>query len=57
MPTIDFTEPEHAAIRELIKRAIKVDGFRSPRGPLRSAQAKLGPKAPPPERGGKQARR
>jgi hypothetical protein len=47
MPTIDLTDDEHAAVAELIRRAIEEDRFpRAPRlDPLRSALAKLDPDA------------
>jgi hypothetical protein len=47
MPTIDFTDAEHAALVALIRRAIEEDRFpRAPRlDPLRSALAKLDPAA------------
>jgi hypothetical protein len=60
MPTIDFTDAEHAAVTAAIRRIIEEDRFpRAPRlDPLRSALAKLDPpKAPPPEREGKRTRR
>jgi hypothetical protein len=45
MPTIDFTDAEHAAITALIKRAIEEDRFpRAPRlDPPRTALSKLDP--------------
>jgi hypothetical protein len=73
MPLIDLTDDEHAAVSAAIRRTIEEDRFsRTPRlDPLRSALAKLEPamapkvtperqshpKAPPPDRGGKPARR
>jgi hypothetical protein len=60
MPTIDFTDAGHAAaLVTMICRDIEED--RLPRAPLldplRSALAKLDPKAPLPAPGGKPARR
>jgi hypothetical protein len=45
MPTVDLTDAEHAAITELISRAVEQDRFpRAPRlDPLRLALAKLDP--------------
>jgi len=47
VPTIDLTDAEHAAITELIKRAIQEDRFPLSRrlDPLRAVLAKLDPAA------------
>ena len=69
MPTIDLTDAEHAAVTAAVRRAIETDRFpRAPRlDPLRSALTKLEPatapkptphpKAPPPAKADKRARR
>ncbi|HEY1864295.1 MAG TPA: hypothetical protein VGG77_11555 [Roseiarcus sp.] len=50
MPTIDLTDDELAAVAAAIRRLVAEDKFPlAPRlDPLRSALAKLEPKAPPP---------
>ena len=67
MPTIDLTDDEHAAVTATVRRAIETDGFpRAPRlDPLRAALGKFEgageptalPKAPPPAKPDKRARR
>jgi hypothetical protein len=68
MPMINLTDDELKAVAALLRRTIEEDRFpHAPRlVPLRSALAKLDPKAepkltpeppPPPARGGKPARR
>ena len=49
MPTIDFTDDEHAAVTKVVRRAIDADRFpHAPRlAPLRSALAKLDPASTP----------
>jgi len=49
MPTIDFTDDEHAAVSRAVRRAIDEDRFpHAPRlAPLRSALAKLDPASAP----------
>jgi hypothetical protein len=69
MPTIDLTDAEHAAVTATVRRAIEDDKFpHAPRlDPLRAALARLdaalaleptpAPKAPPPAKADKRARR
>ena len=49
MPTIDFTDAEHAAVTRAVRRTIDEDRFpHAPRlAPLRSALAKLDPASTP----------
>jgi len=49
MPTIDFSDAEHAAVTRAVRRAIDEDKFpHAPRlAPLRSALAKLDPRSAP----------
>jgi hypothetical protein len=67
MPTIDLTDDEYAAVTAAIRRAIEDDRYpHAPRlDPLRAALARLDaaskptphPKAPPPAKADKRARR